>query len=148
MSQERWQLKQVLKSVVKHRVQSHEYSLKFTERRIDSSRTSAWCSLPFLAQSYVPAEWSAWYCAPAVARAVPHPSLAGDSQPSRQLCSERNAKQRGRELSLQGMETAPRPEFGQHLSLLLYWWKFLAAALLENNFLLYSNIVVIMPLRN
>lgn len=30
--------------------------------------------------------------------AAPHPSLGGGSQPSRQLCSERNAKQRGREL--------------------------------------------------
>jgi len=50
-------------------------------------------------------------------------------------------------------ENAQRSEFGWCLSLLLRWWKLLAAALheaalLENNFLLYSNLVERMPQRN
>ena len=50
-------------------------------------------------------------------------------------------------------EDTQRSEFGWHLSLFLCWWKLLAAALheaalLENNFLLYSTLVEIMPLRN
>lgn len=50
-------------------------------------------------------------------------------------------------------EGTQRSEFCWCLSLLLSWWKLLAAALheatlLENNFLLYSNLVEITPLRN
>lgn len=83
--------------------------------------------------------------------AAPRSPLDG-AQPSRQLCSERNAKQRRAELLLRGREKVPGPEFGGHLSLScageLLAAALCEAALLGNNFLLCSNIVEIMPLRN
>lgn len=80
------------------------------------------------------------------------------SQLSRQLCFKSNAKQgereRERELTFVGKrEDTQVSEFSHRLSLFLCWWKLLVAALreaalLENNFLLYSNLAEIIPLRN
>lgn len=69
-------------------------------------------------------------------------------------CKAGRERERERELTFVGKrEDTQVSEFSHRLSLFLCWWKLLVAALreaalLENNFLLYSNLAEIIPLRN